>query len=194
MAQLLEEVKTYVQSYMDQFDASHDYQHILRVCSLAHSVATREVQLDSTLHYHSHIITLASLLHDVGDGKYLRKGQDGKTMVENLLINFGASVPLAKEVQEIVNHVSYSNEIKDPASVQECLLLHPELAVVQDADRLDAIGAVGIGRCFGYTVARGQGDLHEAVEHFQQKLEKLEGMMKTRTGKDLARCRTRRLV
>jgi uncharacterized protein len=74
----------------------------------------------------------------------------------------------------------------------------PELGIVQDADRLDAIGAVGIGRTFTYggavrnAVQKGRG-LQETIEHFTDKLECLEGLMKTTEGRRLAMERTRRL-
>lgn len=74
---------------------------------------------------------------------------------------------------------------------------------MQDADRLDAIGAVGIARTFTYLGSQGEKrkeksdqkpwELEESIEHFGDKLEKLGGMMKTDTGKEIARERTRRL-
>ena len=82
-------------------------------------------------------------------------------------------------MQLVVKNVSYSNEVKNPRMMKAVLDQHPELAIVQDADRLDAIGAVGIGRTFTYGGAK-QPDrgLDGTIEHFQDKLEKLEGMMK----------------
>lgn len=188
MDELINKVSSYVADYMSRFDASHDYEHILRVYYLARMIATREAY-----HYNLHVIELASLLHDVGDKKYLNPGEDGSTIVQNILLKFGEPMSVAKEVQEIVSYVSYSTEIEDPSKIEKFINEHPELAVVQDADRLDAIGAVGIGRCFAYTAAKGKGSLQEAVTHFQEKLERLELMMKTRTGRAMAVERTERL-
>ena len=188
MDELINKVSSYVADYMSRFDASHDYEHILRVYYLARIIANREAY-----HYNLHIIELASLLHDVGDKKYLKPGEDGSTMVQNILLKFGEPMSVAKEVQEMVSHVSYSTEIENPSKIQKFINEHPELAVVQDADRLDAIGAVGIGRCFAYTAAKGKGSLQEAITHFQEKLERLELMMKTRTGRAMAVERTERL-
>lgn len=70
---------------------------------------------------------------------------------------------------------------------------YPELAVVQDADRLDAIGAVGIGRAFAFGGAKGR-TLGSTMEHFDDKLLKLEGMMKTDIGRRLAKERTERMA
>jgi len=141
-----------------------------------------------------HVITLAALLHDVGDKKYLEEGQDGNTLVLATLLGFGAHEGLAVKVQRIVLGVSYSSEIQDPQHVQATILKYPELAVVQDADRLDAIGAVGIGRTFTFGGAKGAKHMGETIQHFEDKLLKLEGMMKTMPGKRLARERAERLM
>lgn len=139
------------------------------------------------------VITLAALLHDVGDKKYLEEGQDASTLVLATLLSFGAAEDLAIKVQRIVLGVSYSSEIKDPAQVKSLIVKYPELAVVQDADRLDAIGAVGIGRTFTFGGAKGAKHMGETVQHFEDKLEKLEAMMKTTPGMRLAKERTERL-
>ncbi|THC97326.1 hypothetical protein EYZ11_003217 [Aspergillus tanneri] len=139
------------------------------------------------------------------------QGQDKKEgrrvqpdeMVLQVMISHGADRQLAEKVQTIVSHVSYTKERADPAAVRWLIENgYPELAIVQDADRLDAIGAVGIGRCFTFLGAQGktfvpeggEWEMENAIEHFQEKLEKLEGMMKTQTGREMARVRTKRLL
>lgn len=83
--------------------------------------------------------------------------------------------------------------MRDPEKVQQLMLEIPELAVVQDADRLDAIGAIGIARCFTFGGAKSVRSLDDSVEHFRDKLLKLESMMKTETGKQMAVERSRRI-
>lgn len=100
---------------------------------------------------------------------------------------------MAKKIQTICQNVSYSSEIKNPAHVTAVISEYPELAVVQDADRLDAIGAVGIGRMFTYGGAKTGRSLDESMQHFDDKLLRLEGMIKTDVGRELARERTERL-
>ena len=175
---------------MNNYDPSHDYTHIQRVLKVAKKIEASENSCDSTVRYNSDIITLASLLHDVGDRKYLKAGEDGQTMVERLLLRFKADAALAAEVQAIVNHVSYTKEVKDPAKVQTFLAQHPELAIVQDADRLDSIGAHGIARFFIYHANQGH-TLDESMTYFRERLENLERLMKTRTGREMAAGRTR---
>lgn len=192
-AALIPNVTQFVEKYMSKYDGSHDFNHIKRVVGLAHLIYKECKETDDGVELDLHVITLAALLHDVGDKKYLEEGQDGNTLVLATLLGFGAPEDLAIKVQRIVLGVSYSSEIKDPMQVKALILRYPELAVVQDADRLDAIGAVGIGRTFTFGGAKGARQMGETIQHFEDKLEKLEGMMKTVPGKRLAKERNERL-
>ncbi|KAK4089713.1 hypothetical protein Purlil1_5816 [Purpureocillium lilacinum] len=183
---LIDQVTEYVREYMSHYDGSHDFTHIQRVLALAQHI---QALTPSTSR---RVVTLAALLHDVGDKKYLKPGEDGTRLVHDVLRSMGADAALAERVQTICLGVSYSSEVKDPARVVELIAAHPELAVVQDADRLDAIGAVGIGRTFAFGGAKGRG-LGDTMEHFDEKLLRLEGMMKTDEGRRLARVRTERI-
>ena len=148
-----------------------------------------------TFRYDTSPLFLAALLHDVGDHKYAKAGEDVENMVSTLLLERGASYELAMKVQIIVKHVGYTNETKDPQSVIDVIAIYPELAIVQDADRLDAIGAVGVARCFAFGGAKKHGKpMATALEHFEDKLVKLPDMMKTESGKEMARERKRVLV
>ncbi|KAH6642558.1 hypothetical protein C7974DRAFT_104449 [Boeremia exigua] len=184
-------INTYVHTYMSQYDNSHDYHHILRVISNANQILQDESKTNSAIVYDTTGLFLAALLHDVGDHKYAKPGEDTENQVRNILLDHGASTDLAAKVQIIVKHVGYTNEVRDPQSVTDVLAQYPELAIVQDADRLDAIGAVGIGRCFSFGAAKFPDQpMGRAIDHFEEKLYKLEGMMKTQAGKSLARRRT----
>lgn len=186
--ELVAKATDYVRAYMARYDGSHDFSHIERVVALAHHIHDRTPAPAAS----RQLVTLAALLHDVGDGKYLRPGEDGARLVRDVLLALGAAPALAEQVQAICLGVSYSAEARDPARVRALVARHPELAVVQDADRLDALGAVGIGRAFAFGGARGR-DLASTVDHFADKLVRLEGMMKTDEGRRLARVRTERI-
>ncbi|WYZ41636.1 hypothetical protein EsH8_V_000531 [Colletotrichum jinshuiense] len=189
--ELVAKVTKYVEAYMAKYDASHDFNHIKRVVSLAHRIHARS---PSNPALDKHTITLSALLHDVGDRKYLQPGEDASTLISTVLQTLGADSQLAARVQTICLGVSYSSEIKDPARVRALVAEHPELAVVQDADRLDAIGAVGIGRCFTFGGAKGSRSMDDSILHFEEKLVKLEGMMKTDAGREMAQERTKRIL
>ncbi|KAJ9641846.1 hypothetical protein H2199_005059 [Coniosporium tulheliwenetii] len=164
--------------YMEKFDASHDYQHIGRVLLLCEYILDTEYK-NPPEGFNSDAVILAAYLHEIGDRKYATPGQHSEAHIAELLVELGADVMLAVKVQLIVDHISYSTEVKNPEAVESALLSHPELAVVQDADRLEALGAVGIARAFTFGGAmRPETKLEGTLEHFTEKLEKLEGMMK----------------
>lgn len=202
----------FVDSCMSGHDPSHNPAHVHRVVNVALVILQAEQALHPEKQLNTAVVKLAALLHDIGDRKYLHslssvldsnaESLDPKTMVEIALLKNGAPADLASKVQTIVSHVSYTTECKDPSVIRRLIDEgHPELAIVQDADRLDAIGAIGIGRTFTFLGAQGKkfvGDdgkweMDNSIEHFGDKLEKLEGMMKTETGRKMAGVRTERL-
>ncbi|KAF2711221.1 hypothetical protein K504DRAFT_376474 [Pleomassaria siparia CBS 279.74] len=194
---LFKSINTFVHEYMSgpDHDNSHDYHHILRVLSNANRLLSAEQETKPSQTYDTCAVFLAALLHDVGDHKYVKPGEDAESQIANIMRERGASEELAVKVQTIVKHVGYTNENKNPESVVEVLARIPELAIVQDADRLDAIGAVGVGRCFAYGGARSQGlPMSTTIDHFEEKLYKLSDMMKTKAGKEAAESRKNILV
>ncbi|KAM7194799.1 hypothetical protein V8F20_007819 [Naviculisporaceae sp. PSN 640] len=189
---LVQAITAYVKEYMRNYDASHSWDHIERVVGLARYIYDKS---ENKHELDLRTIQLAALLHDVGDKKYLQPNESSPStsLISTLLISHSCPPPLALKIQTICQNVSYSSEIKNPQHVLFIIAQYPELAVVQDADRLDAIGAVGIGRMFTYGGAKTGRPLDESMQHFDDKLLKLEGMVKTRVGKELARERTERL-
>lgn len=92
---LIPKVTAFVKEYMSKYDGSHDFNHIKRVVGLAHLIY-KEVKAGGKddadyLELDLNIITLAALLHDVGDKKYLEPGQDANTLVLATLLSFGVS-------------------------------------------------------------------------------------------------------
>ncbi|KAF4633029.1 hypothetical protein G7Y89_g5101 [Cudoniella acicularis] len=192
---LIPKVTEYVHEYMSKFDASHDFDHIKRVVGLARTIyleiqttnAPNQPNLDPD------IITLAALLHDVGDSKYVQDKKKARKMVFEKLRDFGADEELATKIQTICNGVSYSTEIQDFDHITSLITQYSELAVVQDADRLDSIGAIGIGRAFTFGGAKAKRGMQDTVHIFDKKLFLLENLMKTESGKTMARERTQLL-
>ncbi|EAW08419.1 HD domain-containing protein [Aspergillus clavatus NRRL 1] len=215
---LFTSMATFVTSCMSAHDPSHNPAHVHRVVALARTILAAEQALHPSTPYDATLVSLAALLHDIGDRKYLTQvaaasaegagagtaAIDPARMVQEALLAHGADADLAAKVQTIVTHVSYTKEAADPERVRRLIEEEGvvELAIVQDADRLDALGAVGIGRCFTFLGAQGkkmvgpggQWEMDNAIQHFGEKLERLEGMMKTQTGREMARVRTQRLV
>ena len=206
LAKVRQKARSFVEERMARFDSSHDFKHVQRVVRQASRIAQEEAK-DRGVHYDLAVVELAALLHDVGDHKYLSGDELGEEMAQNFLRAAQAPEELATKVQTIVNAVSYSNEIGNLDHVARVLAKHPELGPVQDADRLDALGAIGIARCLTFHAARSAktesmtskndtappNSMASAVAHMGDKLVKVKGMMKTESGKNMAREKTRRI-
>ena len=129
----------------------------------------------------------------MNDKKYTNNADDASKLVE-ILARANVGPDVSARIIEVVNHVSYSTEKKNPERTRQVFALNPELGIVQDADRLDAIGAIGIGRAFTFGGAKmPQSSMQLPREHIDDKLVKLEGLMKTNSGRLKARKRTERL-
>lgn len=157
------------------FDTTgHDYAHIDRVRRMADQIGETET-VDHL------VLTLAALLHDVEDAKLGRPSG----MVKSHLETIDISEARKRHVLTIIDEVSFSKG-KAPTSL--------ESAILQDADRLDAIGAIGIARTFQYAGSRGT-PLHEpgnpssALAHFEDKLLRLADGMHTVRAKSIAQSR-----
>ncbi|MCG7343076.1 HD domain-containing protein [Sporosarcina sp. ACRSL] len=172
-----------------QFDASHDFNHILRVMKNAEDIARTLPEANLS------IIRLAVLLHDIDDPKY---NSVSNVSARELLHTAGVEDELAIQVLETINSVSFNGGNEEE-------IVSIEGAIVRDADRLDAIGAIGIARTFAFGGARGRklydtdeiarGKMSEeeyrskdtaSVTHFYEKLLLLKNLMVTEEGKRLA--------
>ncbi|PYH42706.1 HD domain-containing protein [Aspergillus saccharolyticus JOP 1030-1] len=197
---VFESVAEAVLQHMSQYDASHDFHHILRVVALSQKILAAEFECESERHewYRPDMILLSALLHDVNDKKYAPPASPSGTQLSKVALvlqKAGIAEEDIAHVEEVVNHVSYSTEVQNPEKVTEVLEDYPDLAVVQDADRLDALGAIGVGRMFTYGGARvPDASMQRSRAHIDEKLVKLEGMMKTEAGLKMAKERTERLV
>jgi uncharacterized protein len=193
MKRLLAEVEQRVRAKFSDQEGSHDWFHIDRVRRTA-------IYLQSQEGGNVELIELAALLHDYSDHKY--NGGDfeaGAKEVQDLLLSLGADQILALQVAQIVNIVSYKGaKVADQSTSLEG-------QIVRDADRLDAIGAIGIARAFSYGGSRGRAlynpsitpTLHDSKEayaqdkghtinHFYEKLLLLKDRMETSTAQRLA--------
>ena len=198
-------LEEYVQSYMSNYnDTSHDWSHIVRVRQMANYLVSMENQNETSYIINRSIVDLAALLHDVGDSKYLK---DGHTIEDELRVcmnQYHVSNDIQDIIVWIVPRISYSYEVQH--SFDHSALYSKELACVQDSDRLDAIGAIGIARCFSFNGKRNlplynplikpltseeinngsykeQKNKGNARNHFYEKLLLLSNMMKTKSGK-----------
>jgi len=188
---LLKETENFVRSVLDGDSSGHDWWHIYRVRKLALLIAKSE-GADLFL------VELAALLHDIDDWKLIAKEGEQQN-AKKWLQNCGVDDQLAERICEIIEGVSFKGAgINTSTNDLIC-------RVLQDADRLDAIGAIGIARTFAYGGSRGRGiydpeippELHSdfenykksnapTINHFYEKLLLLKDQMQTSMGRTLA--------
>lgn len=182
----------FAKGLLEKDSTGHDYHHILRVTKLALRIAQTESGADPEL------VGLIAALHDVDDRKLSPetcKNQDNtRCFLENAGLETGKIAMILKGIRQI--------SFKGTDSVAPDIL---EARCVQDADRMDAIGAIGIGRAFAFGGSRGRAmydpdqppQLHmdgetyaktqgPTINHFYEKLLLLKDMMNTETGKAMA--------
>ncbi|RKP51584.1 HD domain-containing protein [Cohnella endophytica] len=181
---------------LEKDSSGHDWWHIDRVVRMTRTIARAE-QADSF------VCEMAALLHDMADEKLNADPLAAAQQLEQWLQNSGASVEQVEHILEIIGTMSFKGGSRPPMRTAEG-------RVVQDADRLDAIGAVGISRVFAYSGAKDR-PIHDpdlpprdqlteqeyrngrdtAINHFYEKLLKLRELMNTTTGRKLAEDRHR---
>jgi uncharacterized protein len=150
-----------VRAALVENDASHDFAHIDRVIKNARTIACAEGISDT---HELFVIELGALLHDISDFKYSGSDTSGAEAAEKLMVEAGIEAGMRAEVIEIVNGVSFSHELRaaTEAGGSPPRPLPRAVAIVQDADRLDAIGAIGIARTFTFGGVKGR-PLHDPL-------------------------------
>lgn len=189
----IERTVAYVRKELTHAEGGHDWWHIHRVWQLARHIGAKE-QVDML------VVELGALLHDIADSKFHNGDESiGPEKARIFLQSIETPEPVTRHVVNIIQHISF----KGGNHLQE--FQSPELAVVQDADRLDALGAIGIARTFNYggfknrplydpeispnlqmTKEQYKQSLGPTINHFYEKLLLLKDRMNTATGKALA--------
>ena len=135
---IIKMTEEFVRQKMKGYDSGHDWWHIERVRRIAKFINEQEALADPFT------LDIAALLHDSADSKFSgNDNADGYAIIEEFMDNAGLD-EIKDHVIEVIRNVSFSN--KNPSGN----LNDPVLLILQDADRLDAIGAIGIARAFNY--------------------------------------------
>ena len=192
--QIIEKTKTFVQQELANAEGGHDWWHIYRVWKTASNIALEEKNVDVF------VIQIAALLHDIADSKFHGGDENiGPEKAVSFLKQLKLNDNTINHIEAIIRNMSFKN------TFDNITFTSPELDVVTDADRLDAIGAIGIARTFNYGGHKGseiynpnikpnlnmtkkeyKNSNAPTVNHFYEKLFLLKDMMKTNTGKRLA--------
>lgn len=190
---IINQTITYVQQELEGAEGGHDWFHIQRVWVNAKAIAATE-QADTF------IVELGALLHDIADAKFHGGDEEvGPKKAKAFLQSLNVSEDVVQHVEQIIRNISFKG------GNFEAAFHSPELSIVQDADRLDALGAIGIARAFHYGGFKNREIYNPAIapnlsmtkeeykksaaptiNHFYEKLLLLKERMNTASGKRIA--------
>ena len=200
--EIIEVTKTFVKKEFVGAEGGHDWFHTLRVYNNSLLIAKTE-------NANALVIALGALLHDIADSKFYN-GDDtvGPKKAREFLFKLNVDSAIIEHVVAIIENISFSSNIGKKNTFNSI-----ELQVVQDADRLDAIGAIGIARTFNYggfknralynpdikpnlnmTKAEYKASTAPTINHFHEKLLLLKDTMNTKTAKKIAKQRHNYMV
>ncbi|MDO6743179.1 HD domain-containing protein [Tenacibaculum soleae] len=192
--QTIKNTIVFVKKTLQGAEGGHDWFHIERVYKNALLIAEDE-------NVDNFIVSLGALLHDIADAKFYDGDETiGPKLARKFLEKQEVDEESIVHIENIIQYISYKTSLSDGVKFSS-----PELAVIQDADRLDAIGAIGIARCFNYggfknrvlydpeikpnlnmTKDEYKKSTAPTINHFYEKLLLLKDKMNTQRGKQIA--------
>lgn len=191
---IIEKTIAFVKEQLNDAEGGHDWFHTERVWKNAKSISQSE-DVDEF------VVEIAALLHDIADSKFHNGDETvGPKVAREFLFAQNVDSAIIEHVVSIIENMSFKNSF-DKKEVFNSI----ELQVVQDADRLDAIGAIGIARCFNYGGFKNRAIYNPSIppkvnmtkeeykhsdsptiNHFYEKLLLLKDLMNTNTGRKMA--------
>ncbi|MCB0486576.1 MAG: HD domain-containing protein [Flavobacteriaceae bacterium] len=194
-AEIIEKTTEFVKKTLADAEGGHDWFHIERVLHNAQLIAKGEKVDDF-------IVALGALLHDIADAKFHNGDETiGPKKATEFLLTLNVDKVIIEHIIKIIENISFKNSL----STDKNSFTSKELEVIQDADRLDAIGAIGIARAFNYggfknralydpdikpnlnmTKEEYKKSSAPTINHFYEKLLLLKEKMNTKTGQRIA--------
>ncbi|MCA9352127.1 HD domain-containing protein [Patescibacteria group bacterium] len=192
--EIINKTVDFVKESLHNAEGGHDWWHIYRVWKNAQHIMKKEGNVDEL------VVELGALLHDIADSKFHDGDEEiGPRTARTFLKSIDVPEETIVHVENIIRHISFKGALEGQKWSS------PELDIVQDADRLDALGAIGIARTFNYGGHKGR-ELYNpnippnlnmtkeeykkstapTLNHFYEKLLLLKDLMNTQTGKKLA--------
>lgn len=194
---IIDKTADFVKQTLVEAEGGHDWWHIYRVWKNAQHIGKEEGNVDML------VVELGALFHDIADSKFHDGDEEiGPKTARDFLTSLEQPEEIIEHVENIVRHISFKGSLEGQKWTS------PELSVVQDADRLDAIGAIGVARVFNYGGYKGRAlydpnikpnlemtkeqyknSTTPSLNHFYEKLLLLKDLMNTNTGKKMAESR-----
>lgn len=197
--EVVTQIENYIKDLFEDEHTGHDYYHAVRVKSIANKIADKEGG-------NRLIIDIACLLHDTIDDKIQDSLNKNCLQFTEFFKTLDVDENIKNEVLYIINNMSFSKMLKNKDTIK----LTKELQIVSDADKMDSIGAIGIARCFAYGSKMNR-DIYDpripseinlteeeyknknrkttSLNHFDEKLLKIDQFIFTKTGKEIAKMR-----
>lgn len=192
---ILKNTIEFVKKELKNAEGGHDWFHVERVFK-------NTILISKDEDVNVFVVSLSALLHDIADSKFYNGDESiGPKLALDFLESQGVTKEISTHVVHIINHISFKNSFNN----KDLIFNSKELEVVQDADRLDAIGAIGIARCFNYGGFKNRPLYDPEIEpnlnmskeeykqstaptlnHFYEKLLLLKDKMNTHSGKQIA--------
>ncbi len=179
MQEVIKAAEEFVRKRFISDTTGHDWHHMDRVRKLSLLIYQTERTGDSEL------IELIAILHDISDSKLNATKEEGEEILSDWLNSKVENKAIVEKIKKDIASISFREGLKEGLS--------PEAAIVQDADRLDALGAIGIARAFTYGGYKGQpiylpeGESGSSTfTHFYDKLLLIKDLMNTGTGEKMA--------
>lgn len=199
-SEIINQTIQFVKSTLQGAEGGHDWFHIQRVFNNAQLIAKGEI-------VDNFIVELGALLHDIADAKFYDGDESiGPKKAREFLEGIKVDESIIQHIENIISNISYKNSLSKNDLKQK--FISKELEVIQDADRLDAIGAIGIARAFNYGGFKNReiynpeiqpninldkvtykNSTAPTINHFYEKLLLLKDKMNTRTGREIAAAR-----
>lgn len=180
---ILSKVRTFAYNNSEKNDI-HGFKHVERVLKLSSEIG-------AVLNANLPVIKIAALLHDVG--RSLKKEDEVKNhaeisaeLAENFIIknNFNIAIEDVENILHCIRAHSFSNDL-EPITL--------EAKILSDADKLDALGAIGLYRTIGFTISRNRG-LDDVIEHLENKILKLKNRLYLDISKEIAKSREKLII
>jgi uncharacterized protein len=176
---IISETEEWVKEMMKHYDCSHNFQHIIRVKKMAIKIAKKE----SLNEFDKFIVILGALTHDIADSKYCNIKNEQETLINNF---FKDKIPedIIKEVSYIACNTSLSKEVANIDKIDDNNI---KLKCVQDADRLDSLGADGISRYFMYGIHKKNSNTDDIINNIKDRSKVLLKFIKTKYAKKISK-------
>lgn len=177
---IINKTKVFIENYMNSLnDISHDYNHINLVVNLALKIAKKERLTKQRDLFH---ITMGSLLHDYGDSKYTNESQE--LLIKKYLKQFKNLKKYDKtEITRLASNISLSKDNFNNSNHKRQL----KLFIIQDADRINSLGAIGIMRYITFNVNNyKKPSFDEIIKNMNNRTIKIKKFIRTKTGLQIA--------